>query len=57
MNGKWYCFDREGRMYHDQWIQKVDNQHIWYYVGGDGAMVTNTNVGGYSINANGECYY
>ena len=57
VNGKWYSFDANGVMRANQWIRNTNNEHIWYYVGSDGAMVTNTNIGGWSINANGECYY
>ena len=57
VNGKWYSFDANGVMRANQWIRNTSNEHIWYYVGSDGAMVTNTNIGGWSINANGECYY
>ena len=41
----------------NQWIQSTTNQHIWYYVGPDGRMVTNTVVNGWPINAAGECYF
>ncbi|MBQ7536266.1 MAG: hypothetical protein IJT43_11700 [Stomatobaculum sp.] len=57
VNGKWYCFDGNGVMRSNQWIRHTNNEHIWYYVGSDGAMLTNTNVDGWSINAYGECYY
>ena len=57
INGKWYSFDNNGIMRANQWIRNTSNEHIWYYVGSDGAMVTNTNVQGYNINANGECWY
>ena len=57
VNGKWYSFDANGVMRANQWIRNTNNEHIWYYVGSDGAMVTNTNVGGYTVNANGECWY
>ena len=39
----------------NQWVRNTNNEHVWYYVGNDGAMVTNTSINGYSINANGEC--
>ena len=57
VNGKWYSFDENGVMRANQWVRNTMNEHVWYYVGGDGAMVTNTVVNGYTINANGECWY
>ena len=57
VNGKWYSFDANGVMRANQWIRHTSNEHIWYYVGSDGAMVTNANINGWSINANGECWY
>ena len=56
VNGKWYSFDGNGNMRANQWIRHTTNEHLWYYVGSDGAMVKNTTIGGYFINANGECY-
>ena len=57
VNGKWYSFDANGVMRANQWIRHTSNEHIWYYVGSDGAMVTNANINGWNINANGECWY
>ena len=56
VTGKWYCFDASGNMRSNQWVRNTNNEHLWYYVGSDGAMVTNTSVNGYTINANGECW-
>ena len=56
VNGKWYCFDQNGSMKVSQWVRHTTNEHLWYYVGADGAMVTNTVIDGYTINANGECW-
>ena len=56
VNGKWYSFDGNGNMRANQWVRHTTNEHVWYYVGSDGAMVKNTTIGGYFINANGECY-
>ena len=56
VKGKWYCFDASGNMRANQWVRNTNNEHLWYYVGSDGAMVTNTSVNGYTINANGECW-
>ena len=55
MNGKWYSFDGNGIMRADQWVRNTNNEHVWYYVGSDGAMVKNTTINGYFVNANGEC--
>ena len=55
VNGKWYNFDGSGIRRANQWVRNTNNEHVWYYVGNDGAMVTNTSINGYSINANGEC--
>ena len=57
VNGKWYSFDASGVMRANQWIRNTNNEHIWYYVGSDGAMVTNASVDGWIVNGNGECYY
>ena len=54
-NGKWYNFDGNGIMRANQWVRNTNNEHVWYYVGSDGAMVKNTTINGYFINANGEC--
>ena len=56
VNGKWYSFDTNGNMRTNQWVRHTTNEHLWYYVGNDGAMVKNSNIGGYFINANGECF-
>lgn len=56
VNGKWYSFDGNGNMRANQWVRNTTNEHVWYYVGNDGAMVKNTTVDGYFINASGECY-
>ena len=56
VNGKWYSFDTNGNMRTNQWVRHTTNEHLWYYVGSDGSMVKNTNIGGYFINANGECF-
>ncbi len=57
INGKWYCFDRNGIMYANTWIKSQTNEHIWYYVGPDGDMLTNTYIGQWYVNENGECWY
>lgn len=57
INGRWYCFDAAGNMLASQWIQKVDNPHIWYYVGPDGDMLTSQYIGEWYVNEAGECYY
>ena len=56
VNGKWYSFDNNGNMRTSQWVRHTTNEHLWYYVGPDGSMVKNTTIGGYVINANGECF-
>ena len=56
VNGKWYNFDGNGIMRANQWVRNTNNEHVWYYVGSDGAMVTNTSINGYTINANSECF-
>ena len=56
VNGKWYSFDNNGNMRTSQWVRHTTNEHLWYYVGPDGAMVKNATIGGYVINANGECF-
>lgn len=56
VNGKWYSFDNNGNMRTSQWVRHTTNEHLWYYVGPDGAMMKNTTIGGYVINANGECF-
>lgn len=38
IDGKWYCFDKEGYMMENTW---VIGQTTSYYLGADGAMVTN----------------
>lgn len=48
INGKWYAFDEEGYMMENQW--KTDSTGT-YYLGADGAMVTNRMVG---IGADGK---
>lgn len=52
VGGKWYYFRDWGGMAHDAWIQNWDKK--WYYVGSDGAMLTNTRTpDGYYVNAAG----
>ena len=47
IDGKWYYFYNSGRMASDQWIGN-------YYVGSDGAMLTNTvTPSGYSVGPDG----
>ncbi len=54
INGKWYCFDPNGTLRTNQWIQNTADQSIWYYVGATGEMVKNQYVGQWYLNANGE---
>ena len=35
------------------WIARDSSLQVWYYVGADGKMVTNTVVDGCTIDANG----
>ncbi len=55
IEGKWYNFDNNGSLKTNQWICSTSSDHVWYYVGSDGAMLKNTTVDNYFINANGEC--
>ena len=57
INNKWYAFYPNGIMRANEWILSAVNPHIWYYVGPQGDMLTNTTVNGWVINAAGECYY
>ena len=43
INGKWYCFDKEGYMMENAW--KVEGNSDTYYLGADGDMQTNMIVG------------
>ena len=48
VNGAWYCFDGAGYMLHDTWSGD-------YYLGADGAMLTNTTTpDGYRVGADGK---
>ena len=48
IDGKWYCFDGIGYMLHDTWAGD-------YYLGSDGAMLTNTTTpDGYYVGADGK---
>ena len=48
INGAWYCFDGAGYMLHDTWSGD-------YYLGADGAMLTNTTTpDGYRVGADGK---
>jgi len=51
---KWYCFDPNGVLRTNQWIQNTTNANIWYYVGQNGEMVKNQYVGQWYLNAYGE---
>lgn len=55
IDGKWYYFDADGSMAADRWIPKADDPHVWYYVGPEGDMLTNQQVGEWFVDANGEC--
>ncbi|MCR5371125.1 MAG: hypothetical protein K6E83_10485 [Clostridium sp.] len=55
IDGKWYWFDESGNMAADRWINKADDPHVWYYVGPEGDMLTNQQVGEWFVDANGEC--
>ena len=49
---KWYYFRDWGGMVQNSWIYGLDKK--WYYVGADGAMLTNTRTpDGYYVNAAG----
>lgn len=49
----WY-YVSNGHMLRNTWVAKDATGAVWYYLGADGAMVSNTVVDGYAINANGE---
>lgn len=49
----WY-YVSNGHMLRNTWVAKDATGAVWYYLGTDGAMVSNTVVDGYAINANGE---
>ncbi len=52
IGGKWYYFRDWGGMAQNAWIYGLDKK--WYYVGADGAMLTNTRTpDGYYVNAAG----
>ncbi len=52
VGGKWYYFRDWGGMVQNSWIYGLDKK--WYYVGADGAMLTNTRTpDGYYVNAAG----
>ncbi len=51
---KWYCFDQNGVLRTNQWIQNTSNANIWYYVDQNGEMVKNQYVGQWYLNAYGE---
>lgn len=51
----WYFMDHEtGVMMTNVWVARDASGAVWYYVGNDGAMVTDTTIDGYNIDANGE---
>lgn len=52
VDGQWYYFQPGGAMAASQWIYGKDKK--WYYVGQDGAMLTNTRTpDGFYVNADG----
>lgn len=51
--GNWYYLDKSGVMQSNKWIQVSGK---WYFVDPSGKLLTNTNVDGYYVNANGEWY-
>ncbi len=52
INDSWYFFDIEtAAMKTDCWV-RWNNK--WYYIKSDGTMATNTYIGGYYVDANGE---
>ena len=55
IDGKWYYFDADGTMAADRWIVKEGDPHVWYYVGSEGDMLVNQQVGEWFVNAAGEC--
>ena len=38
------------------WVRDAARPNVWYYVGGDGKMVTNQSINGWWCNENGECF-
>lgn len=50
IDGKWYHFDKKGYM-QKGWLKDGGN---WYYLGKNGAMVTDTEVEGYTIGSDGK---
>lgn len=50
-NGWWIQF-KDGSYLTNAWWQSPDSK-LWYYMGSDGYMVTNTMIDGYTINADG----
>ncbi len=52
INGYWYYFNEAGYMVANQWIHHTDNN--WYYLGPNGAMLTNTRTpDNYYVDGNG----
>lgn len=52
VNGTWYCLNDNGAM--ETGWQQVNGK--WYFLYSDGSMASNTTVGGYRVNENGEWY-
>ena len=50
-DGKWYYMSNNGTMLRNQWIQTGSD---WYFVGSDGAMLSDTIVGGYYLDGSGR---
>lgn len=53
--GRWYYSDAEGIMSTSAWIHSETETNVWYYVGEDGAMLTDsTTPDGYRVNSEGK---
>lgn len=54
-SGKWYYSDAEGVMSASAWIHSETEANVWYYVGEDGAMLTDsTTPDGYKVDSEGK---
>lgn len=52
---KWYYSGEDGIMYASAWIPSMTESGVYYYVGADGAMLTNTTTpDGYQVDAEGK---
>ena len=55
IDGKWYFLRSNGAMARNQW-EKVEENGLWFYLGADGAMLTNTTTpDGFRVDESGAC--